>query len=254
MKRHHLGKPPRLFKAATLAAGTLATLLNAHAQAQTVNLDMSSLPSAQGWSYSGSVPESSVYSVSEGELHQNTLGILTQPSDSVSYLYNVAPAPSSFDITLSARVTSEQGPWGALAVNVNGPYGQNALLFLGTSQFQADSPAGGTFGGASDNTLFHTYEMTGSFGPNGSYSLYRDGVYVGSTPLPFYPESSAQASVVLGDLGVRWEGTDVADISSFSATFTSSVPEPQWYGVLAGVGLLGFSARQVATRKQAASR
>ena len=84
MKHAYLGCFARAF-----VFGSVATAQAAFS----FTLNMSQLPSAQGWTYNAlgnSVPESNIFSVSGGVLHQNSIGVgFAGAGDNFYQIYNL---------------------------------------------------------------------------------------------------------------------------------------------------------------------
>src|SRR5687768_4350445 len=83
------------------------------AAAETITLEFTSLPSAQGWTYAASgnsAAESSIFSVDGTTLHQNSIGVGMAASGSNRYNYNDIVDPlAPFSIEVTARVLAEEG-------------------------------------------------------------------------------------------------------------------------------------------------
>jgi hypothetical protein len=193
------------------------------------------LPSAQGWTYVAvgqEVPEASVFSVSGGVLHQNSIGIgIGYPGTNAYRLANVIDSSQPFTISMRARVLEDEGE-----VTVNS-FGFCAAAYGGTEEFgfglgtqltQTIDAYGREEPLASDNTEFHDYrlEVTPGFG----YQLFRDDDLI-TTGVPF--ELAFPNGLELGD------GTGGANARAEVASYTFSqgaVPEPGSLAILCLVG------------------
>jgi hypothetical protein len=153
-----------------------------------ITLDFNSLPSAQGWTYQtedSSVAEADVFSVSNGILHQNTLG---KGGLTARYtLPNVVDAYRPFTLSVRARVLEHEGddlnPWSFDLIVMTGA----ESFEVGISPTVIRSTTGTFFSTTIDNTQFHDYRMEGI--PGVSLRFFVDNVLVGSdVPYPFvYP-------------------------------------------------------------------
>src|ERR1700730_12827342 len=101
---------------------------------QTNALKFDSLPSAQGWSLLNSCasPESSLFSVANNVLHQNTIGC---GQTAAYYTLNNVVTRAAFSLTVTARVTSDEvfngnGNLGHLGVSF-GAEGSNKEYYIG---------------------------------------------------------------------------------------------------------------------------
>jgi hypothetical protein len=223
---------------------TVAVLQNASlAEATSFTLDMSQLPSAQGWTYvaialpdayGGSVPETNIYSVSSGVLHQNSLGIGFAGAGANGYwLYNLPGFDISlpFSIAVRARVLQdeEESP-GFLNYN---PFGFGIEGFAGPQNWFAMGLSSqtiniGALPGniiAFDNTTFHDYrlEVTPGVGQN----LYVDNVLVGTSALRTWTgccPSSPNPPYVLGFGDLTGGANALADVASFTFSQGDSTP------------------------------
>lgn len=144
MKRDHSlfggifrGGAPSLLSALRVGFSTamiglaLAIILSAgSAKADTIRLNFDTLPSDQGWTYSGLVPETSVFSVSGGVLTQDGRGL----GDTMARysLWNVIDFTRPFSIDFSLRVIdSDNFPvnYGAFQIGAIGPNLQANVYF-----------------------------------------------------------------------------------------------------------------------------
>jgi hypothetical protein len=248
----------KLFQGSGLAAFTLFASVSANAE--TVTLDTSILPSAQGWTYFGTgafagVPETNFFSNVGGELVQNTIGSGLPIVNNTNNLYlrpiSLAPG-QSWKLSVVARIAqSEQipiaqilAPYGFIfSVATNPDYyltsvdasGRVSTVFDGNSAFQLP--------GVFDPNAYNLYEVNGG---GGAFSLKYNGttVFSGNTPLNF----PSPQLLLLGD------GSFAANANVFirSYSFTSgAVPEPaSWALMIAGFGLIGASLRNTNGRRR----
>lgn len=173
----------------------LATLLSSPVPAPAAPLDLtlgfSSLPSAQGFSYTAAgahagVAESSVFGVSGGVLSQNTIGqYLGTSGAGLYYQYNGGITSTEVkELHVRARCLQVAG-------SSVYPLGQGGFLFAfatGATQyafalsdtriFVLQGASYVTAAGTYDNTQFHDYVFT--YTPPSTTTLMRDGVVVGT--------------------------------------------------------------------------
>jgi len=198
------------------------------------------LPSAPGLAYvggSGSVPESSVFSLSGGQLHLDTTGYAR---DVYAY-YEVAGGYSStMDAQLTTRVrvgaANQYGTGFAFYDNVV----EFSLIVTRTGWFFYGTGVSGTF---ADPTAFHAFDLQ-SFALTNSYTLRVDGVLAASgTRFAGY---GGPASVYFGD-PTPTGGNTVADISYLTydarlPTAAQATPVPPTALAASVVGLLAALA------------
>ena len=145
------------------------------AQTPAFNLNFDTLPSAQGWTFSpypSTVSEAPFFSVSDGVLHQNTLG---QGSLQAVYsLYNYADFSQPYTSTLRARVLAEDRGQNGYGFSVSFQNGTGYTGFgIGTSEIYDISHT--TISNSIDTSVYHDYRFDGN--PNGTYRFYIDGVF-----------------------------------------------------------------------------
>jgi hypothetical protein len=244
-------------KHAYLGCFVLAFVFGSVATAQaalSLTLNMTQLPSAQGWTYvafGNSVPESNIFSASGGVLHQNSLGTGFAGAGGNSYqLYSVPGFDISlpFSINLVARVLQdeEESP-GFLNYN---PFGFGFEGFAGPDGWFAVGLSSHTINiGALpgnivsfDNTSYHDYRLDVT--PGIGQKLYVDNTLVGTSTLRTWtgccpPSVDPPYVLAIGDL--TGGANALADVTSFSFT---TVPEPSSLMLLAfGISILPFGSR-----------
>jgi hypothetical protein len=245
----------RLSSTILLVVAMVFLAANAAMAETLINLDFNSLPSTQGWNYvaiGNSLGESDVFSVSDGVLHQDTLAAGFPGPGGNDYEYTGASNMSNFSIQIRVRVTDYDTPYMnpfGFMVGIEGPGGEASIgitpTYIGSCHYFWNPTA--IFSG--DNTGYHDYLLVGSVATGGSFSVYRDGVFLESTSLLSIPE------VVPGTLFFG-DGTGtanaVADVASCSFSY---VPEPSTL-VLIGIGavsLLGYGWRRRRAARQTAT-
>lgn len=165
-----------------LAVALAGVFLTIPVQALTVNLGFNKLPSAQGWTFTAArwaeppvavtIPENSVFSVSNGILHQNTLG----QNDLGAYyvLENYLNPNKPYSLTVKARLLVQERATntGSLGFGIEEDVWYTGFgLGVGViTDFRNNVIAN------IDTSVFHTYRFDGT--PDGSYTFYIDNVYV----------------------------------------------------------------------------
>ncbi len=186
-------------------------------RADTITLSFNSLPSAQGWTYesdgvpdSDGVPETSIFSVSNGVLTQNTL-----PAPFTTEVYELRGAIDltvPFTISVRARVLANS------RIDDVHPYGfcfaaeTGAESFaIGLSPGRIEDSFARELSTTIDNTTFHDYRLSAT--PGVGYEFFVDGVLVATgPPLSFVTPSR----LLFGDC-TRARGA-LAEITSYSVT------------------------------------
>ena len=205
-------------------------------------LDMNSLPSAQGWVFSGDpgAVETDVFSVSGGMLHQNSIGIGTSTTGTqglAAYaLLGVVDPALPFVLTTRVRVNQEE----FTAANPTNAFGFGAGLRttadifqfgLGADRLEVDHGALRPIYLGDTTAQFHDYRLESAGGIN--FNLYVDGSLIDTGPAHVLATVN---ELLLGDFT---RGPNVnADIASFEF---HQVPEPSTCAIL-GLGLPAFLA------------
>ena len=208
----------------------IVALLPAMSLATNVTLNFDTLPSEQGWIFWGSGIETEIFSVSEGVLHQNSIGI----DDPISCRYEFRDINPDlpFVVTVRARVLEYEGvyPWGFSFGVVTGT--ENSAIGIGMTTIEG-IVEGGPYGYVNvlltneiDTTQFHDYRLEGT--PHVGWELYVDDVLIGSgTP----GKLSFRNTLFLGD------GTGGANAKAevMSYSFYQPVPIPVTVDIKPGV-------------------
>jgi YVTN family beta-propeller protein len=151
---------------------------------QTNTLRFDSLPSAQGWSLLNSCasPESSLFSVTNNVLHQNTIGC---GQNYAYYTLNNVVTSADFTLTVTARVTSDEvfGNLGHLGLSF-GAEGSGKEYYIGLGPGFVEAVVGPGINGtilstSIDTTQFHTYVLNVT-PATGLFTLSVDGSQIGS--------------------------------------------------------------------------
>jgi hypothetical protein len=204
-----------------------------------ITLDMNSLPSAQGWTYGNDytdAPESSIFSVSGGMLHQNAIW----NGAAVGY-YITGPniGDSSFVLTMQAQVNAVAGTGfiqGAGVAIGNASYNQQIVLGLGAGDLSVFNRQNGQYNIYSYNTSqINTYTITYNSDTN-IYNVAANGTLI-DTGSAFFGTSTPN-TITIGDMT---NGTFAnADYASFSFVQGDATPIPSavW---LFGSGLVGLA-------------
>jgi hypothetical protein len=193
------------------------------AQSTAIVLNFSTLP-GDGWEYidgGSGIPEATIFSLSNGNLHYNTIGF-----GGISAKYHHAiTLQQPFTLTVRARVLdygdqTNQTPHG-LSLGV---WTGAELFELGISpgRIIGDGSNGAvtTFSTSLDVTQFHDYRMEGI--PGIGYELFVDNVSLGTAPL--WNDQGTNNYIEFGD-GTRGANAS-ADIASVTFTQTEPVEGP----------------------------
>lgn len=130
------------------------------------------LPSAQGFTFNSTLPEASIYSVSGGLLHLDSLGTLQYAWYEMPGAYD----PSrDFELTVRMKVVSVTGPFG-LDFEVSDGTTDYEFGFVENGVYLPPPPNSRPFLALPPTTDdFHTYRIVGSSG-SATYQLYIDNV------------------------------------------------------------------------------
>jgi len=231
---------------------TLVFALSSVNASAAINLDFTSLPSAQGWFYIGqntsATTESSVFSVSGGVLTQNTLGVVSYAPSSNRYnLFDALTTGLDYTLEVRAQLSQEQ------YYDANNHWAFGAGFFDGTGAAygfglgDAGVKTDWGFYTGIDTHDDHTYRLVShaaSASSPASAELWIDGAFISQGNVGNYgscaPLGALCNSVYLGD------GTSGPNASGKYYSFSMApVPEPEtWAMLLAGLGLVGFAARR----------
>jgi hypothetical protein len=212
-----------------LAVALAGVFLSIPAQALTVNLAFNKLPSAQGWTFSAkrwgeppvavTIPESSVFSVSNGILHQNTLG--QNDLEAIYVLNNYVNPNKPYSITVKARLLAQDSGTEPYSFDFGV---QTNVWFTGFAIGIGEiwDQHGTLIANGIDTSVFHTYRFDGT--PDGSYTFYIDGKYVNkgtaglfsSLPYPFSIPPT-EAMIYFGD-GTPSGSNAKGEIASYTFT------------------------------------
>ena len=182
--------------------------------AANIDLAFDSLPTAQGWSYQGTFPEVSAYSVDGTTLHLDTMSL--SDATAVYAMSGVINPTLPFTVQTRARLIDSDG--GRLFFsNWTGGELFQLVLFLDKVRVQgSDYPL--------DCTVFHDYRF--ECNPTVGAELYVDNNLLDS----FTPNPSAMAnSILFGDGAVNPNSNLVAQITRYSF---QQIPEPATLSLL----------------------
>lgn len=206
-------RPLRSFSKSLLCTQALigAVLLAGSAAATTIELDFDSLPSAQGWTYRGSTPESSAFSINNG--------VLSMSSGYYNH-YNMPGAVNHSDpfvLSARARVISGWGSW--LHFYVTTGTHLAVIGLSGDAIYYHDGAVFALLASGLDNTRFHDLRMEGA--PDVSARVYFDNLLLGSIPFT----TLGGDGLYFGDGGGTGAGT--AEITAYRFVQNSlPMPEP----------------------------
>jgi len=228
-----------------LVAMSMALTLPAAARAESISVNTATLPSTQGWRYAAygdgaAMPETAVYSLGDGVLRLNSMGIGMTQGGGNWYEHEVALSlGDAWSMTMVAKlltfesITSPAYPLGLCFGANNGiavGFGSDNIQYVTDGGIaSAALPAG------FDAASFNTYRLDVNAGLQ-TFSINGAIVFANQTTPAGIP-----GGILFGD-GTGFANTR-ADIESF--VFTSAVPEPGSGLMLGvGVGLLGVSLQR----------
>ena len=233
------------------AAAALLAVVSVPSFAGSVALNMSGLPSTQGWTYVGtqSMPEAGAFTLSSGILRQDTTATDTDPGAWYSRTDIITAGSANVRVRMRLISNEFQTPFGA---GVEYSVSQYYFLF-GLGKPDASSPAQvyvKTGPNASEYTAiagvnaadWHDYEMAIDLTAR-TFTLFIDGANRGTYSAVY--NAGVTAAIAFGDLTEG--GNAIADYSALSFSSTSpgtpaAVPAlPAWSLALLGI-LLASSA------------
>jgi hypothetical protein len=159
-----------------LVVGAMFVFVFTSAQAQSFNLDFDSLPSSQGWIYSGNLAENSAFSADGITLAQATVG--SGGNSIANYrMFDIVDPNKLMALTFTARVIShEQVSFGSFGLGFNfiiRDGGIHHRLGMTDNLLQVDDQFL-----VMDTTVFHDYIFI--LNPGGNFELFVDGVFIAS--------------------------------------------------------------------------
>ena len=147
----------------------------------TIALDFNTLPSAQGWTYtSDGATETSIFSVSDGILTQNTLA---GPYTTESYhMASVISPALPFTVSVRARVIAESGAYYANSFGFGfSAFTGTEIFGIGLGTMRIEDILGDEKATTIDNTQFHDYRLEVT--PTVGYKFFVDNTLI-ATGLP----------------------------------------------------------------------
>ncbi|HTG45423.1 MAG TPA: hypothetical protein VK633_12920 [Verrucomicrobiae bacterium] len=207
--------------------------VTASLQAQSV-LSFDSLPSSQGWSYSGDIVESSAFSLAAPVLTLNTL----TPAGANFAIYsrgNPFNPASPVDIEFTGRVLNSDSA-GAFAIS----YWTGSEVFqlaLSGNQITAQGNVVSL-----DASVFHDFRFAAR--PGQGSELFIDNVSASASGVML---SSVSSQMLFGDGNPGPNADTTVEVNRLSFT---AVPEPTTYGCITGVALAGFASIRCCARNR----
>jgi len=209
-----------------------STFIGIEAGATTIQLNFNSLPSAQGWTYSGTVSESSVFSVSGGVLTMDGRGL----GDTMArYSFaNAVDISQPFTINVSLRVVNadnstvffpgfQLGAWYSDGVVWNPEISWSTAKDAGYSIVTpgiATAPPWNQFTAAANvDTGFHDYSL--HVAPGGAATLSIDGALVTTGQAGNFGPGTVPDFLYFGDASRESE----AEVQIRSYSFSQTVPD-----------------------------
>lgn len=232
----------------------VALLATVQAKAEVVVLNPMALPSTQGWTYSAGgadsgVAESQVYSIVDGKLRQNSMGIALGPGAHTYYVKSITlGATTDWVFEIVARINAVEFLPGSAYGFFMGVETTSGLPSVGLA---ANNPVyvgtgfnglTGVFPSGYVATDFNKYRISATGGTTYSFSVNDIAVFTGQaytngtpTRLAFGDGTGGgNASVDIRSLSFR-SGADVLGV----------VPEPAtWAIMIFGFGMIGCAMRR----------
>ena len=194
-------------------------------RAERIELSFDRLPSQQGWTYSGRVPESSVFSVAEGVLRMDGRGL----GDTMARYQQIGVIDATLPFTLEARLrivdSDTLSPYDVFELGAHGPklssywswsIGQGSGFSRVSTMVSREDGAGVSVGMNIDSG-FHDYFMNVT--PGGTFQAYIDGKLFASGATPEFEMNNL---LLFQDSSREAEG--VMEMRRF--VFQQAIPEP----------------------------
>ncbi len=237
-KRNQTQKDNNMKTTYTIIAALALLAPTLHAASVTV--DFNSLPTAQGWSYNGNVPQANIFSVGGGVLTQNSIGAGT--GFGYFQMLGITDNTSPFSLSFRGRVLQEQfgTTLNAYGFGVQLNFASQAFIIgLGANRIVSSTTSGNTVVSTSiDTSQFHNYLFTGNLATH-AWALSVDGAPVGTGQASI---GMTDNTLYFGDLttGPNTRG----DWTQLSFT---QVPEPSTLA-FAAIGALALAGRAILKR------
>jgi len=221
-------------KALLLTAGFLLSFASS-SWATIIELDMTSLPSAQGWTYetgNPAVPETTIFSADGTYLNMNSMGQGSYPTAAwFTYnLYSGIDFARPYEIRSTARINAAEGDTVYYLYSETSDRWVNIITYPG-SIFAVDQ---GTIYTGNMMGDFHDYRLV--VNPGSGFSFYLDNSFIYSGPL--YDRPSFPNHVGFGDGSGHPNTNANVDFAAFSVS--QPIPEPSTFlvwSLLAGLGI-----------------